>query len=71
MNLSYPLPTCPDFQAVVQHMQGIANKVALVPNLPQVAGMQALQQQIDANHQQIMTVLGQMQGQIGQIQNEY
>jgi hypothetical protein len=37
--------------------------------MPAVADLSALQQ-MNANHLQVMALLGQMQGQIGQIQNE-
>jgi hypothetical protein len=40
----------PDFASVAYHLQGIQNEVALVPNMPVMAGLDALQQRIDANH---------------------
>lgn len=58
----------PNFATIINHLQSIRNEIALVPNMPVAAGFGALQQQINANHLQVMALLGQMQVQIGQMQ---
>lgn len=44
---------------MTNHLQGIQNEIALIPNMPAVAGLGALQQQMNANHLQVMALLGQ------------
>lgn len=69
----------PNVAAITNHLQGIQNEIALVHNIPTVAGVAALQQQLhanqqqvdayqqqaNANHMQVMALLGQIQRQIG------
>ncbi|PWW72162.1 hypothetical protein C7212DRAFT_366754 [Tuber magnatum] len=57
-------------QDVQAHVHGIQNEVGLVPNIPALVGIDALQQQINVNHLQIVALLGQMQEQIAEMQNE-
>lgn len=42
----------PNIATVLNHLQGIQTEVALIPNIPAVAGVGALQQQFDALQQQ-------------------
>ncbi|RPB12826.1 hypothetical protein P167DRAFT_605417 [Morchella conica CCBAS932] len=67
-----------NFAAIANHLHNVESEVALVPNMAQVAGFATMQQQIDAaqqemnaNHLEIVALFAQVQGQISQTQNEY
>ncbi|CUS09446.1 unnamed protein product [Tuber aestivum] len=59
------------YRGVQAHVHGIQNEVVLVPNIPALVGIDALQQQINANHLQIVALLGQMQEQIVGMQEQF
>ncbi|KAH8148980.1 uncharacterized protein LAJ45_06955 [Morchella importuna] len=66
-----------NFAAIANHLHSVESEVALVPNMAQVAGFATMQQQIDAaqqemnaNHLEIVALFAQVQGQISQTQNE-
>lgn len=60
----------PNFTAATNHLQGIQNEDALVPNIPALAGLDSLRHEMNANLLQVIR-LRQMQGQLGEIQNKY
>ena len=68
----------PNSGTITNAPQTIHNEAALVGDVPAVAGFQALQQAMQANHLQFMAALGntqaqlrQLQGQVGQLQGQF
>ena len=60
----------PNFGAITNSLQAIQNEAAFVGNMPAAVGVSALQQQMNANHMQVVAALGNKQAQVGQMQNE-
>jgi len=76
--MAQPLPAIRDhlqdvqghLQGIQNHFQGMEDVVGLIANMPALVGLNALQQLINAHHLQIVTIFGEMQGQIGQLQGQ-
>ena len=60
----------PNFATIANHFQGIHHEVTLVPNMPAMAGLNALQQQINANHVQVMGLFAPLQAHAVQMEVE-
>jgi len=60
----------PKSMAVANVLQDIQNEAAIDPIVPVVAGLGALQEQMNANHLQVLSLLKQLQGQMGGMQSK-
>ena len=74
----------PNFSANVYHLQGIQNQVRKISNMPAIANQNGLQQQMDTNYMKkiagqdrleqkldtTITLLREMQGQLGEMQGQ-
>ena len=67
-------PNFPDFTAITDHLQLIQKEVDLASNMPAITNQNPPEQKIDAINTLIEGMqgqIGEIQGQLRQVQNEY